>query len=667
MKNNIRSKKKKNIQKNNSLAKGLILIGVYFVVSFLLEIINFATLGFGIFPANIMFNLAFWLIVCGLIFLIPNNTAKAIVTTLLIIVQILFNIANNILKGVTGIVFHWHQLLQTGNGFKSLDKEMFNVWLIILYIVIFVVFLITNILLNKKIRNGYDFTFHKRIAFWLSTVFTFIVVGTSFVFIGTSVRKNVQKNAYAFASDGGASLADGSYFRNATFRTMGTFGFYFHDLFCVIDAHKKASSSEILQTKEDLKTGFVDSEKAFGVSKGDNLIYILLESFDSFSLDPYNTPNLWKMAYGTASESSDKNVKWGYNFTNFYSLNYTNNSEHISLLGHATEKVTIAENYDRIGLYTPYSLPNMFKNAKYGSVNFFHSYSKEYYNRDEINKAIGFDNVYGIEDANIEGKSTEFGEWVLDSEYISAMLTKFIPEGKSFFSYFTTVGTHGPYTENKSKLETYKTTYDKNLENYKKHLKDQGYIYPEDEKTQNELRRYKTAVMDVDKMVEIIFTELERQRILDKTTVVMFSDHNCFYNDLNAKIMGVDPEEYENIQLYNVPLLIYNNDIASRSSSSFCNVYDLYPTICDMFGFAYNTKITQGYSLFNSTEIKKSINVSFKHGVFNEDYYTEDLIDIKQISSEPKMELSDFKKYAYDFFVKQELIEFIYYNNVFLY
>ena len=121
----------------------------------------------------------------------------------------------------------------------------------------------------------------------------------------------------------------------------------------------------------------------------------------------------------------------------------------------------------------------------------------------------------------------------------------------------------------------------------------------------------------------------------------------------------------DDIQTNNIPLIIYNNDIAARTSNVFCNTYDLFPTICDMFGFEYNSSLTQGYSIFRPNDIKKSIHVSFKHGIFNLDYYTEDLIEIKQLRENPIMSLDEFKKYAYEFFVKQNKIEFVYRNNLY--
>lgn len=667
MKVRVKKKKKqeKNKIKNNSLIKGIILISVYFVISFVLEIINFKMLNFGFFPKNIIFNLSFWFIICGLLFLIPNNTARLVVESVLLALQIFINLVNATLISNTGLVFHWNQLSQSGNAAASLEIEMINFGLIFAYILIWSAFLVFAIILNKKFKNNFAFEFKKRMIVWLSCVLGLVSFGTSFVFIGNVVRNNTLKNAYAFAEDGGKVIKNGIYFKNATMRTMGTFGFYFHDFATLMSVSKKNSQSEIDSMKDKLSSGVVVNEDAFGIAKGNNLIYILLESFDSFALDPYNTPNLWKLFYGESSENALESIKWGYRFDSFYGLNYTNNSEYISLTGHTTEAKTFEQYYNKKGLSMPYSLPQLFKNAKYEHVNYFHGYSKEYYNRDDIYKELGFDNVYGLEDSIIENKSKQFGDWVRDSDYIASMIDEFIPSTGSFFSYYATISTHGPYDDSNSRFDKYETEYDKNIDKYKNFLNSQGFIFPEDEKTQNQLRQYKAAVMDTDLMIAAIFKQLSDKGILNNTTIILFSDHNCFYSDLNGKIKGIDTDDYSNIETNKIPMLIYNGNVMARSSNVFCNTYDLFPTICDMFGFDYNSYLSQGYSIFQTDKISKSIHVSFKHGIFNKDYYTEDLINIKQINEKPTMSLDDFKKYAYEFFIKQDIIEFVYRNHLY--
>ena len=212
--------------------------------------------------------------------------------------------------------------------------------------------------------------------------------------------------------------------------------------------------------------------------------------------------------YGKGSENAHESVKWGYRFDSFYGLNYTNNSEYISLIGHTTERKTYEQYYKAEGITMPYSLPNLFKNSGTQSVNYFHAFSKEYYHRDEVYSALGFDHVYGIEDSSMPNKSERFGDWVLDSDYIASMIDKFIPTGQSFFSYYATVSTHGPYDGKNERFDKYEEGYNKNLENFKKYLDEQDLVYPTDEKSQNELKNYKKALMDTDLMIALIFKTL---------------------------------------------------------------------------------------------------------------------------------------------------------------
>lgn len=668
MKTNVKKKTKNKTSKikNNSLIKGIILISAYFVLSLIVEMINFAMLGFGVFPENILFDLAFLAIICGLLFLIPNNTAKMVIELVLLFVQMVLCVANTILINNTGLVFHLEQLVDAGNGAECLEPYMVNFGLVVGLAVLWVATLVAAIVFNHKFKKDFQFEFKNRLIFWLVSAFSFVVIGSGFSVIGTVVRNNIQKNAYAFAADGGKAISSGVYMKNATMKTMGTFGYYFNDLVTICSNSKFATTAEKDAVLKDLNLGLYNEETADASSKGDNLIYILLESFDEFAIDPYNTPNLWQLANGGDAKEADESVPRGFRLDNFYTMNYTNDSEYISLLGHTTEKYRFDKSFKDHGLTNPYSLPQLFKSAKYGAVNYFHPYDPTYYHRDEIYSAMGFDNVYGLADAKLDNPTTAFGDWVLDSEYIDAMMSKFIPEGKTFFSYYTTISTHGPYTVTNSRLDAYKKVYNSNLESYKSYLKSLGYTYPEDRQTEEELRHYKAAVIDIDKMIGLIFKELERQDILDKTTIILFADHNCFYNNLNAKIKNIEPREFSNIDLYNVPLLIYNNEYDSMSSDKFCNIYDLYPTICDLFGFEHNLKLTQGYSIIRD-DIKNSLHVSFKHGIFNGEYYTENLRDIVLLVDNPKMSVDEFKTLAYNFFVEQETVEFVYHNDLYKY
>ena len=120
--------------------------------SFVFEVINFKVLKFGFFPKNIIFNLAFWLTVCGLLFLVLNNTAKIIIESVLLAVQIFINLINATLIKNTGLVFHWNQLGQAGNATASLETDMVNFSLIFVYILMCISFLVITLIFNNKFK-----------------------------------------------------------------------------------------------------------------------------------------------------------------------------------------------------------------------------------------------------------------------------------------------------------------------------------------------------------------------------------------------------------------------------------------------------------------------------------------------------------------------------------
>ena len=262
-------KKKNKIKKDlkkDSMLKGLIFIGSYFVVSLILEMINFASLGFGVFPKNMLFDFAFWFVVCGLLFLIPKNLVEIIVEAVLLVVQITLNLVNVTLIRNTGLIFHWNLILNAGNAATSLIPDMINFWLILLYILIFAAFLTAMLILNKKLKNSFEFNFTKRMSFWLGCVISLISVGSSFVFIGEAVRRNVQKNAYAFAADGGECFGNGVYFKNATQEEMAN----------VVNAHwKKIDISDAIYVVNI--GGYIGNstrnEINYALSKGKEVIY----------------------------------------------------------------------------------------------------------------------------------------------------------------------------------------------------------------------------------------------------------------------------------------------------------------------------------------------------------------------------------------------------------
>lgn len=663
-----KNEKIKRPNNDKTIARGLILIALYVLFSFLMEIINFVSLKMGVLPTNILLDLAFWMIVAGILLLIPSDIARIVISSVLIFLQMALNIANETLINITSSVFHLSQFKQASEGTEGFDWGLINWWVVAINVLMFASFLTIALVINKKVKKSLDEKIKKKIVTIVASILCFEAVGLSFAFIGNSVYKNSHDKIYSETYAGESVLWNGMYFRNETFKALGTFGFYFKDLATEINYSSKLNAEQISAVKNALESSNSDTSTYSNLAvdsatgKTDNLIYILMESLDTFAIDPYNTPNLWKLAYGDdttyedASAASSSVVQGTY-FSNFHGFNYTNDSEVISILGHTTIKNRLFDTYNSVGIEVPYSLPNLFKNAGYTNVNFFHGYIKTYYNRNILNKELGYSNVYGIEDSKF--KTSTFGGWISDSEYIEDMMDKFIPEGdEPFFSFYTSITAHGPYDYKNERLDANKQVYDANYEKYSAYMKANGNYLPTDETYASYLRQYKSAVMEDDKMVGKIFEELERQGKLDTTTIVLFADHNCFYHNMSAVMKEADISKGD-IELYNIPLYIYNDSLTKGVNNTFCTTYDLYPTLCSMFGFEYNTALTHGYDIL-SDDIKNSYFVSFKTGAFNENYYTDNLYKIYATNDKNLGKEQEFKNQVLNFYKKQNIIENIY-------
>ncbi len=643
---------------------------VFIIVSLLAEAINFIYLGFGILPKYIAFDLAFFLFVAGLIYLAPKKWMKLTIFYIFFGLQIIVNCVNVTMNKVFGDVLSL-DMLKLGNeavsafSFEFLDFVNIGINLALIAISILII-----VGIEKKVDFKTLFTPKRKFALLMCAVMTIWAFCGSFYFVGKASLVDVEAKNDLYIIESDVYLYDSLFIKKEAFKKFGTFGFYCKSLENLVLKNGEDVNREELSKYINQGAGTEIQSKYSGIAKDDNLIVIMLESFEWFAIDPIYTPTLYKLR-----------TEMGYSLENFYGRNKTNVSEDIAIMGSMPKNSMLIDYFNKVGINVPYSLPNLFKknstketlksdenggvlNAV--SANYFHGYLETFYNRDKINISLGFDDVIGLEDTNVPYKSSNFGEWVKDSDFIKANIDKFIPStSQPFFNYYTTIGTHGSYDNEQDAYSEYYAYFDNHIEEYKEYLKTTNYILPENELDYKHLRNYKSTAMDTDKMVKYILDTLEEQGKLETTTLVLFADHNCYYHDTTNAVKGIDKSDYKNIALYNIPFIIYNDKIEAKQDETFCNTYDIYPTICDMFGFKINTSLTQGYSIF-SEDIKDSVFVSFLNGTFNQNFYTTNVVDVDKISDGVSDDdLIAFQLNVVNFYLKQQQIENIFKINYF--
>ena len=184
-------------------------------------------------------------------------------------------------------------------------------------------------------------------------------------------------------------------------------------------------------------------------------------------------------------------------------------------------------------------------------------------------------------------------------------------------------------------------------------------------------RNYVAAVMDFDRAVGIMLDTLDEKNLLDDTTIVMFADHNTYYNNLAYYAKGID--EKFNSELYRIPCMIYDHKLSTKMEeqgdeprvSKFTTTADLIPTILDLFGIRSWKNLYFGTSVF--VPDVESIIYSRAYGIFVTDklicYSPSRLLySCKGFTDEDK---EDFIRRAEVHLTKLEYLDKIFYSDYF--
>lgn len=647
-----------NMNKEKTIQLNRILKPLLFVVfSLVFEIINFLWLRFRItghlnliqiLPNYIFFDLGIILIIAGLIFA-SGKIGGNIILYVFLGLQVTINIVNATLYKVFGDIFSFDMMKLGAEAVSAFKFEFIALWSVVCNLIVLGLVIFLQIVIDKKCRKQITLTSLNKKALCLLVFFVTFCFG-----IGNFTMQTISLSTGPHITEDDKYLWDNMQFKIEAYKKFGTYGFYLKSITDLIYKDDGYSPEKKQSMQKALNAGQVD-ENINAQFYDDNLIVIMLESFEWFAIDPYNTPTLWKLRTEDAIS-----------FENYYSKNKTNMSEDIVILGNMPKDTSMIKLAHNGYLNNQYSLPNLFKSRGY-CANYFHSYLASFYDRDVVNAAMGFENVYALDQAEIENKSTKFNDWNLDSDILKCYIDKICPTDQKFFSFFLTVSTHGSYARTNERFTQYYEEYDNNLALYKAWLKDNtDYVYPQEASNMEAyFRQYKCAAMDTDRMIAYLLEYLGSVQddngnyLIDNTNILMYADHNCYYEDVCFNIKDISKADFYDTYGYNIPCMLYSKKLSHQVVNSFSNTYDLFPTICTLYGLPYNKAITQGYDIFG-TEISKSVMISYVSGAFNENCYTLNVTDVYVTDEVSNDELKNFKEYVTLFYHKQHDIELMY-------
>lgn len=333
------------------------------------------------------------------------------------------------------------------------------------------------------------------------------------------------------------------------------------------------SNDETIKSMHEYFSSLTPSEKNkyTGMFKGKNLIFITAEAFDTIAIDENITPTLYKIANN------------GFIFNNYYQPLYpvsTSDGEYMNVMS-LIPKEGVWSFYKTSKNYMPFGIGNMFKKLDYNAYG-FHNHNYNYYHREKSHTNIGL-TYYGC--GNGLEKKMNCKHWPnSDFEMIKATTPYYLNDDKPFMTYYMTVSGHLNYNFSGNNMASRNKSKVKNL-NYK-----------------DSIKAYYATQIEFDKAMEELLNELQESGKLDDTLIVIAPDHYPYgltTKDMNTVSRIDRTDKFEN---YHTSLIMYNPKIEKQVVDKVISGIDILPTIYNLFGIDYDSRLLMGSDIFSNTE-----------------------------------------------------------------
>jgi len=526
------------------------------------------------------------LIVLSALSFIKKNKKRYFAYFIYILIMFTFFFTDNVLyffkKDVTSIAM----LLESGKNtmkiglkYNPLDVNGLLFWGLSVF------FLLACVLFLSKIVNLHPERSQKN--YKLKTIY--LLISMFGIFFSPSIINETDALLYNTPAD-----------KNLFVQKFGSITYHTKDIVnYASNIIKPLIYAEVYQ--EELKLIFTDEiadkSQFFGVLEGQNVIMIMCETCEEYAFTRSHTPNYYRL------------YDEGIYFNNFYSAaksNYTYDAEFKSL---TSMMYFETDNFMYTYGKNTYSnaIPSILKDFGY-SANSFHNYMQSFFNRDEVHLNMGFERYYAFEDLAIE----ENDNWPLDSIMFERFKDLIAPvQDNPFFSFVMTVTPHGPHNKYRDELKLYYDILEQDLEY------DNAPI---------ELLTITAAQMNFDEGLGILLDDLETKNLLDKTVIMIYSDHKN-YSSFPITYQYSNPERRDiPFEMEKVPFLIYSQTIGSGENNVLTSHYDITPTLMDLLGISLYRDYYYGQSIFLDNKEDKPIILSYSSWISRDNYVLDDRI-----------------------------------------
>ena len=317
----------------------------------------------------------------------------------------------------------------------------------------------------------------------------------------------------------------------------------------------------------------------FGVAKGKNLIVVQMESMQNLVINKtYNgqeiTPNLNKLIKGNTVYFDHYYQQIGSGNTSDAEF-ATNNSIYGTLASY-TYKL-FAGNYFK-------GLPKLLKEQGYETAVYHAHEDRNFWNREEAYKSIGFDTYYGGI-GGTEKKQYNMTEWMgwglTDTEFFKQTVPYLEKMAQPFYSFIITLSNHHPYIM----LDKYQFIK----------------LLPEDKGTT--FGNYLNSAAYTDYAIGQLIQELKDDGIYDNSIIAFYGDHLGLPKTdegIKTSVSRFLGKEYDFDTMMNIPLIITvpgTDQNINQTVSISGGQMDFLPTIAYLMGFDSLDTVYLGHNL----------------------------------------------------------------------
>ena len=308
-----------------------------------------------------------------------------------------------------------------------------------------------------------------------------------------------------------------------------------------------------------------------GIFEGCNLIMITAEAFSTAVITEERTPTLYKMMTEGIYLENNYVPNWGTS---------TTDGEY----GHLTSTIPKAGTWsfrDSAKNAMPLTMSQQLIKQGYNAYA-FHGHTYDYYKRNLYLTNLGFYYKGYGGDSNGKGNGLQIKKsWPESDVQVVDVTTDYFTSQEPFVTYYMSISGHGDYTW----LGNYIASKNKKL------VLDEPYSPA--------VQAYIATQLEFEFSMELLLQRLEEAGVLDNTVIVIVADHYPYglTNEQYSELAGHELET--NFEIFKNGCIIYKPGIEPKVVTSPTSHLDILPTLSNMFGFEFDSRLYMGRDVFS--------------------------------------------------------------------